>query len=252
MQRDVRLGVVVPSSNTNLEPDVVSLLPPGVTAHFTRIGLYDVDAIPDVEEMRRFSSEELDLALAMLTAAGVGAIAYGCTGATLWNGPAFDRELEARLTAAAGVPAITAAGALVEALQALGARRVALATPYAQEMMEKAAEFLELSGFEVLRAVNLGRSLSSREQRALAPAVALELGRESDHAEADALVLSCTDLRALEIVDTLERELAKPVVTSNQALVWVALGRLVVDASRVRGFGRLFAAPAAEAAARSL
>jgi maleate isomerase len=249
-----RLGIVVPSSNTNLEPDVVTLLPAGVTAHFTRVGAYDVDAVPDVEEMRKFSSEELESALAMLVAAGVGAVAYGCTGATLWNGPVFDRALTERITAAAGIPAVTAAGALLEALRALGVSRIGLGTPYADEMMEKAVSFLEAAGIEVLRAVNLGRALSSREQRALTPDVAYSLGRQADDPSAQAIVLSCTDLRAVEIADALERDVAMAVVTSNQALVWAGLGRLGVDPADVHGAGRLFglrAPPAVEAPALS-
>ena len=233
-------GVILPSSNTNVEPDFALLLPAGVTFHSTRVGLYDVDAIPDVEEMRKYSSEEPEPAVALIAAAGVGVVAYACTGATLWNGPDFDRELADRVAGLAGVPAVTAAGALLEALAALDVDRIGLGTPYAPDMSAEAARFLEAAGVAVLRNVDLGRALSSREQRGLTPDVAYELGRRADHPDAEAVVLSCTDLRSVEVLDLLERDLGKPVVTSNQALVWACLRRLGVDSRDVAAGGRLF------------
>ncbi|MCP4389583.1 MAG: hypothetical protein GY802_14905, partial [Gammaproteobacteria bacterium] len=86
-----RLGMIVPASNTNAEPDCLMLAPTGLTIHFTRSGGYDVDAIPDSDEMRRFARQSLDQQLQLLVDGRVELIAYACTSATLADGPEFDR-----------------------------------------------------------------------------------------------------------------------------------------------------------------
>jgi len=116
-----RLGIIVPASNTNAEPDYQMLAPPGLTLHFTRSGGYDVEAIPDSAEMRRFARQQLDQQLQLLVDSRVELIAYACTSATLSEGPAFDAEFCAEITAKSGLPAVTTAGALVEATHDLGA-----------------------------------------------------------------------------------------------------------------------------------
>jgi maleate cis-trans isomerase len=238
-----RIGIIVPSSNTNLEPDVCALLPVGVTAHFTRAGTYDVDAVPDSDEMRHFAMESLDDPIRMLCAAAVGVLAYGCTSASLAHGPRFDQELAERISSAGNVPAVTAASAIVHGLKRLGVERIGLASPYVPELNREAAAFLEAAGFQVLSIAGPDRSLSSRDQGMLPPSAAYALGKQADHRAAEAVVLSCTELRSVEIIDALERDIRKPVVTSNQALVFACLGHLGVDTAEVRGAGRLFEVP---------
>ena len=87
-----RIGVVVPVSNVNLEPDMQLLAPAGVTVHFARAGGYDLDAVPDSEQMRGFALASLDQIIEDLSAVRPHVIAYGCTSATLAHGPAFDRQ----------------------------------------------------------------------------------------------------------------------------------------------------------------
>ena len=202
------------------------LRPPGVSLHFTRAGGYDLDAVPDSEQMRGFALASLDAVLEALMAARPDILLYGCTSATLSHGPAFDREFSAEIERKAGVPAVTAAGALVEALSDLGVTKVAFAAPYTEALNGEAAAFLEQSGFQVVAVASVGRDLGNYGQGALTPDEVAALARRADHPEAEALVLSCTDLRAVEVIDRLERELGKPVVSSNQALVAAAVKRL--------------------------
>ena len=123
-----RIGAVVPISNTNFEPDLALLLPDGFSIHVARAGGYDVDRVPDSEQMRGFALASLDGVLADLIAARPDVVLYGCTSATLSHGPRFDREFEAEIIRKAGVPAVTAAGALVEALNDLDSRLQTLET----------------------------------------------------------------------------------------------------------------------------
>ncbi len=239
--RQRRIGVIVPASNTNAEPDCLALAPPTVTLHVTRSGGYDVDAIPDSDEMRRFVRQQLDDQLQMLVDARVELVAYACTSATLADGPEFDREFCAGIEHKTGLPAVTPAGALVDALRALGARRIAFTSPYVARLNREAVAFLEACDLEVVRQHGFERELSSLDQNRLTPEDAYEMGLAADHDDADALVISCTDYRALEAVPALEARLAKPVVTSNSALMFASLQRLDIDAGSPPIGGRLFA-----------
>ena len=92
-----RLGVVVPVSNTNLEPDMQMMRPPGVSVHVMRAGGYDLDQIPDSEQMGQFAETSLEPVLDALCATRPDAVVYGCTSATLSHGPDYDRAFCSRL-----------------------------------------------------------------------------------------------------------------------------------------------------------
>ena len=108
-----RIGIVTPFSNTHLEADLALLRPWGVSCHIVRASGYDLDAVPDGEQMRRFARTSLDSVLKTLMAARPDVVLYGCTSATMAMGPDYDRAFRARIEDIAGVPAVTAAGALV-------------------------------------------------------------------------------------------------------------------------------------------
>ncbi len=235
-----RIGMIVPASNTNAEPDCLMLMPQGVTLHVTRSGGYDVEAIPDSNEMRRFARQALDQQLQLLLDARVELIAYACTSATLADGPGFDQAFCDDITAKSGLPAVTTAGALVEAIGALGASRVAFTSPYVPRLVEESIDFIERCGIEVVNQASFERALSSLEQNALTPGDAYRMGMQADHPQAQAVVISCTDFRALEAVPALEMTLGKPVVTSNSALMYACLRRLEVDVGKIEAGGYLF------------
>ena len=221
-----RIGIVTPFSNTNLEADLALLRPWGVSCHIVRAGGYDLDAVPDGAQMRRFAQASLDGVLELLMAARPDVVLYGCTSATMAMGPDYDRAFRARIEAAAGVPAVTAASALIEALDALGAETVGFCSPYTEALARQAAAFLEAAGRRVVRIAHVGADLDNEGQGALSPEEVLALARRADHARAEAIVLSCTDMRAVEAIAALEDETGKPVVTSNQAMMHAAIARL--------------------------
>ncbi len=234
-----RIGVITPFSNTNLEADLALLRPAGVSCHVTRAGGYDLDAIPDSGQMRAFARAGLDDVLAMLLPARPDIVLYGCTSATLSMGPDYDREFRAAIEGKSGVPAVTAAGALVEALDDLGARSVGFCSPYTEELNREAAAFLGAAGKRVIRSAYIGEDLGNDGQNGLTPREVFDLGLGADHERADAIVMSCTDMRAVEAVEALEERTGKPVVASNQAMFHVAFGRLGLPD---RVMGRLGAA----------
>lgn len=238
--RQRRIGMIVPASNTNAEPDCQMLAPAGLTLHVTRSGGYEVEAIPDADEMRRFARQALDQQLQLLVDARVELVAYACTSATLADGPEFDREFCAEISAKSGLPAVTTAGALVEAIKAVGARRVGFTSPYVKPLADESIEFLRRCDIETVNRADFERALSSLEQNALTPDDAYEIGLEADHPEAQAVVISCTDFRALEAVPALEATLGKPVITSNSALMYACLERPSIESAGIEAGGFLF------------
>ena len=92
-----RIGVLVPFTNTNLEPDLIMLCPEGVSLHFTRLGGYSRDGIPDEREMVNLGASELEETLHLIAGVRPDVIMYGCTSATLTHGPQFDADLGERI-----------------------------------------------------------------------------------------------------------------------------------------------------------
>jgi maleate isomerase/arylmalonate decarboxylase len=217
-----RIGFIVPVSNSNLEPDMVAMRPDGVSLHFMRAGGYDLDQIPDSSQMRQFAESSLDAVVQALSAVRPDVVAYGCTSATLSLGPDYDREFRSKIESLAGVPSFTAACALVEALRDLGIGAVGFASPYTEQLNREGADFLSASGIKVVNTAYVGQDLGNYVQGALTPDEVFSLGLRSNHKEAEALVLSCTDMRTIEVIEELEKALDKPVVSSNQALMYVA------------------------------
>jgi maleate isomerase/arylmalonate decarboxylase len=236
-----RFGVLVPFTNTNLEPDMGLLRPDGVSLHFARLGGYDRDEIPDSEQMHGLGAADLSEPLRLLQGVNPDVILYGCTSATLTHGLSFDRELAKQIKQDSGAQTVTAAGALVHALQTLKVKRIGFASPYVPAINDMAIAFLAETGVKAVRRSEVSGTLDNYGQGELTPDAVYELGRAADHPEAEAVVLSCTDMRSVEIIARLEAKLGKPVITSNQAMVFQAM-QLAGLGETLSGFGRLLEA----------
>lgn len=235
----LRIGVLVPFTNTNLEADMMRLLGPDMSIHFTRIGGYAMDEIPDSTEMAHMGEADISQALQLIAGVRPDVVLYGCTSATLTHGPDFDAALIDTIQHTIGVKAITAAGTLLTALHALGATRIGFASPYVGEVTQQAIEFLRAAGIKTVNRAEMNGRLGNVGQGAVTPDEVFELALRADHKHAEAIVLSCTDLRAVEAIERIENALGKPVVTSNQAMMFAVLMEFGLPMSRT-GFGRLF------------
>ena len=218
-----RFGLLVPFTNTNLEPDMALMAPQGVSLHVARMGGYDRDEIPDETQMQGLGAADLDDPLHLLLGAKPDVVFYGCTSATLTHGPAFDRDLAHCIKAKCGAHTITAAGALVAALAHLGVTRIGFASPYVPAINDLALQFLGDMGVDTLQRSEVAETLDNEGQGALDPDAVFDLGRAADHPEAQAIVLSCTDMRSVEILSRLEAATGKPAISSNQAMLFAAL-----------------------------
>ena len=233
-----RFGILVPFTNTNLEPDMVLMRPDGVSLHFARMGGYDQDEIPGADQMYGLGAADLDEPLRLLQGVRPDVILYGCTSATLTHGLAFDRKLAERIKADSGAETVTAAGALVHALETLGAHRIGFASPYVPAINDMAIDFLAEAGVKTLARSEVEGTLDNYGQGDLNPRAVHDLGLGADHPEGEAIVLSCTDMRSIETIARLEKVVGKPVISSNQAMMFQAM-QLVGIGDALPGFGQL-------------
>lgn len=229
-----RLGLIVPSSNTTNEAEFAGWLPPGVSLHAARLQQERSNAA-ELAEMAAGVGGAADL----LATADVDVIAYGCTTGSLVEGPDHARDIERSVTDRTGVPTVATAASIKRAFDALDLESLVIATPYIDELNELEVEYLEAAGYDVVAIDGRGLELNTDIGRQ-DPRGTYRQARALPHDEADGLFVSCTNYRSFEVIEALERDLDLPVVTSNQATLWDALGRLGVDRGAVEGLGQLF------------
>jgi maleate isomerase len=215
-----KIGVLVPFTNTNLEPDFELMRPPNTTIHFQRMGGYDVDEIPGSDQMAGLGASDISYDLRMISGVRPDVVLYGCTSATLTHGPSFDADLAEKIKAGSGAISLTAAGSLIAGIKAIGATKVGFSSPYLGEINDQAMAFLKSNGIETVNCADVGRELGNYGQGELTPDEVFELACQADHSEAQAIVLSCTDMRSVEAVERIEAALGKAVITSNQAMMF--------------------------------
>ena len=233
------IGVIYPSDGV-LDFEFWRCVPPGVSVHVTRVPS-SADMAASLDESARHAimaeSTDLDEAAKTFSLIDAGSVAYACTAASFTRGVGYDTEIISRIEAGSGAPATTTSTAAVAALQALGVRKLAVAAPYEDEVCKRLRRFMCDSGFDVVSPENLG--LSGTDIGEVSDDGVHALGMEAMVQEADALFLSCTGLRTIEVLEALEHDLGRPVVSANQATMWHALRIGGIDAT-LDGLGQLY------------
>jgi maleate isomerase len=228
-----RLGVIVPASNTTVESEFSGAFRSGeVSVHYSRVHLKDV-TVEGLEQMERGLAD----AAALLSDAKVDAVLFACTSGSLVQGLGYDMALAKEISDAAKCPAFTTSTAVVEALNALGAKNICLATPYVSEVEHREVQFLQSSGFNVLSAESLGYS-DNLEIGKLTAQNAAAIARKVYRSGAEAVFVSCTNLQTFAALQTLEKEFSLPLVSSNSASLWMACRTLKTQPAA--SYGRLF------------
>lgn len=228
-----RLGFILPSINVVLEQEAIKILPTGISAHFSRARSSD----DTYDELIRMGKEAPEAAK-QLADAEVNAIAFTCTAASFLEGPEYNKQIETQIRETTGIPAVTTSSAIIQAQQALGLKKVILISPYEEWLNERAKAFIEAHGIEVLAMEGLG--IIDVHIADVSPEEVYQLARKllARNHEADGIFISCTDLRSAEILDVLERDVGKPVLSSNQATLWAML-RIAGLKVPIEGFGSL-------------
>jgi maleate isomerase len=213
--------MIVPSSNTCLEPQTYRILGgrTDVTVHFTRIPVTRI-ALDDSSD-RQFDPAVMRDAARLLATADVDVIAWNGTSGS-WLGPAHDRELVLEITDATGIPATTSTLAYLEAFKSFGTGRIGLFTPYTEDVNHRVMACYEREGIKTLDHRAMG--LSDNESFARVTDDEMRPGsRELAKAAPDALVYLCTNLNGANITAEIEEDTGIPVLDSVAVTLWHAL-----------------------------
>ena len=229
-----RIGLILPSLNVTMESEMARLMPPGISIHTARVMTRGKTTPDSYREM----ASDVERAAELLETADVDIVAYACTSGSIVED---EEPILERIRQIAKAPAVATAPAVVDALRALEVSSVAVATPYVEFVNEAERKYLEVRGFTVtaIKGLLLGKTPEDRRAIGKQPAeVAFRLAREVDSPEAQGLFISCTNFATLPIIQLLERQAGKPVVTSVQATAWALLRALNIP-DQISGYGSL-------------
>jgi len=231
-----RIGQIVPSSNTTMETEIPAMLlarqqirPERFTFHSSRMRMKKV-----VKEELEAMDRDSDRCALELSDARVDVLGYACLVAIMSMGLGYHRESEKRLHQrtldnGAEAPVVTSAGALVEGLQALGAKRIVVLCPYLKPLTQLVVDYLKAEGFEVLDHVAL-EIPDNLEVGRHDPQRLLEIYKRLDYQGADAIVLSaCVQMPSLPVIAQVERETGIPVVSAAVCTTYRMLKRLGLE-----------------------
>ena len=223
------IGMMTPGVSQQVE--MHRKAPEGVAICTTLIPLKEATAKGLIE-----MATHVEEAAKLLAMQRVDVIIFVCTTGSLIKGIGYDKEIIERIEKTSGIPAITTATAVMDGLKLLGAKKVVVVTPYIDELNQAEKSFMEKSGFEVLSIKGLG--LADHSIQDVQPGRLYRLAKEQFTEEADVIFISCTGLCAFPIIEPLETDLKRPVITSVQASFWAALRKINV-LEKIDGLGKL-------------
>ncbi|MDH3602149.1 MAG: hypothetical protein OEU26_21260 [Candidatus Tectomicrobia bacterium] len=224
-------GVLIPSTNTTVEIEYNRLLPPSLQVHVGRLGkAVNTPFSPSL-------NEDVDYQSRMLGAAKVEVVGLAQTSASLFDDD-YDTATKQRMTEGAGVPSLTSAEAIGQAVRALGARRIALVSPYSKEVIGRAQRYYEgryglevvaMEGFDATDSYAIGTLSADNATEAFA---------RLDRPEIEVWVVPGGNFPTMKFIAEWEEQFGKPVITSNQAALWAMMGVMNIK-TPMTGLGRL-------------
>ncbi len=236
MLKPYRIGQIVPSSNTTMETEIPAMLtarqlirPERFTFHSSRMRMKKVCK----EELAAMDGES-DRCAIELSDARVDVLGYACLVAIMAMGLGYHRQSEQRLTRATAendgnAPVITSAGALIDALKVMGAKKIAIVAPYMKPLTELVVNYIREEGFEVVdwRALEIPDNLAvAQHDPALLPGIVSGMNLEG----VDVIVLSaCVQMQSLPAVACVEAQTGKPVLTAAIATTYAMLKALNLE-----------------------
>jgi maleate isomerase len=233
-----RVGLIIPSSNRMVEQEMAPAFPVGVAVHVARLRMTGPNRVAFDQLLPRIED-----AARALTDARCDVVAFHCTANSMEGGRSGEEQILAALAQAGAPRATTTITAIQRAFSALGARRMVLITPYSVSTTEHEAEFLRDAGCDVLSAQGFALD-GSDAYCATPPQFWHDRVVAAARPDAEAYLISCANISVFGVIDDLEVRLERPIVTSNQAVMWDAL-RLIGWRAPPRRLGRLFATSSA-------
>ncbi|HEV8719653.1 MAG TPA: hypothetical protein VGW77_03325 [Candidatus Binatia bacterium] len=234
MNTPTSIGLIIPSSNRLTEPQFNAYVPPHVGIHVTRLRMTGKFRKP-LSELQRPLAEAAEA----ISDVRPGVIVFHCTANSMENGLAHEAAIVGIIEQASGCHTITTAQAITQAFNHCGIKKLVLVSPYVKETNEREVSYLNEAGYSVLHELGLG--LETPAYSSVTPEEWKKVVKENTRDEADGYFLSCTATRMIEAIDDLEKDLAKPVISSNQATIWACLKSLGIRHTDKK-LGQLFRA----------
>jgi maleate isomerase len=232
-----RLGILVPSGIIALEPEFRLMTPEGVSCHYHRFTFTGGHSNEEVVKHLRKAEEFIADASEMITHVRPSAVVMAGTGVSFIGGYGYDQMLINKMKERNGnLPTTTTSTSVIDAFRRMGITKVSMAMPYVEQVSRTAVKFVEDSGVKVLNAKWLNKG--GPDIAEISKGTLYHLAREVDHPGCEAIFISCVNLHAIEIIEKLENDLQKPVITSNQATMWNIL-RLANVNDKIQGYGQL-------------
>ncbi len=228
-----KIGYVLLATEQTIQDDAMALRPDGVGVHFARLSNPDLIT----HETLLAQADNLAPAAASLLPDGsLDVVCYGCTSGSLVIG---EERVHAELNRGApNAKATSLIAGVIRALRTDGAKKIAVGTPYIKEINDAEAAYMEDAGFDDLSMTGLELETDSQMVR-VPPQFLFDFAVSLDRPDADAVFISCGALRTSEVVEDIEQKIGKPVIVSNQAMIWDTL-RLAGIADKINGYGTLF------------
>lgn len=231
-----RVGLLLPMDNAVMEPELYSL--PGLEG----ISFYSARLQTNKREDMPNNGIELSTVFNEL---GTDAIVYACAETAFLKGVEGNKYISKEITRLTRQPAVSAMSSMIEAAKFLKLKCISLVTPYTDERHQVMIAFFERMGIKVIQSVNEDFSNRSNDEREWyacniqPPYTAFRMAKEAYHSEADATIISATNFRTFEIINSLEEDTEKPVITTNQAVLWSVFRKLNMDMT-IPSLGTLF------------
>ena len=234
-----KIGIVMPSTNTSVQPESEALRPNGVTNHVARITIKERPLTSDQAFMEHVAAmrDGIGAAIDQVKTCAPDHIIMGVALEAFWGGPAQAETLRGELEARSGVGVTMGSDASCAALDAFGARRIAVLTPHQPKGDEVVRAYLEQAGYEVVSLKGL-RCATPTLIAHTTPQEMRDSLRELDGEDVDAILQVGTNLAGMAVAAEAERWLGKPVLSMNAITYWRALRKLGIE-DRIQGFGRI-------------
>ena len=229
----VRLGLIALANDRVIERDIIRMRPDNETLIYTARISFEGDCT--LENLSTMSTDLTGAAALLDPGLELRAIMFGCTSGTVALGS--DRVRTAIGAAHPDVACIDPIGAAVQAFAELGVKSLGVLAPYIDDVVKPIVSAFGEHGVCTARRNVLG-IVDSADISRVTPQSIHENALRADGPDVDGLFIACTDFRSLEVIDPIEADIGKPVITSNQALLWSAM-RTAGRPRRIDGFGRL-------------
>ena len=211
----LRIGLIVPSSNTVMEPEFHRHLGEDSIVSTARILLEDVTREAEFQML----GDHLANAIVEIGTTAPDLVVFGCTSAGALGTLAHDEAIAARIAKGTKARALTVLGAVLAELRRIGARKIAVFTPYIEELTNGIAASLNEAGFQVVQAVGMGIRANLEIARVTPGEIVSFVESNIGDCAPDCVFLSCTNWQAMDAIETLRKKLGKPVLSSNQAAI---------------------------------